>query len=170
MLYKLGLMNRPELNKVLLSLIYSWVEGRGKDREFKSLLILEDCIFLLEVYPSLYIWKLYLSLEVITSLEQKLLIISHIYCAWCIVVYWCNSYTIVHCSLDIIEWFKYKLEKVFDCFEEVEASSLATSFFSLYPRPVMSNGDLLRFRISFKVVDFFSNLVSVCDFSNSFLR
>jgi hypothetical protein len=29
------------------------------------------------------------------------------------VVYWCNSYTIVHCSLDIIEWFKYKLEKVF---------------------------------------------------------
>jgi hypothetical protein len=34
------------------------VEGRGKDREFRSLLILEDCIFLLEVYPSLYIWKL----------------------------------------------------------------------------------------------------------------
>jgi hypothetical protein len=58
MLYKLGLLNRPELNKVLLSLIYSWVEGRGKDGEFKSLLILEDCIFLLEVYPSLYIWKL----------------------------------------------------------------------------------------------------------------
>jgi hypothetical protein len=29
------------------------------------------------------------------------------------VVYWCNSYTIVHFSLDIIEWFKYKLEKVF---------------------------------------------------------
>jgi hypothetical protein len=29
------------------------------------------------------------------------------------VVYWCNSYTIVHCSLDIIEWFKYKLKKVF---------------------------------------------------------
>jgi hypothetical protein len=29
------------------------------------------------------------------------------------VVYWCNSYTIVHCSLDIIEWFKYKLENVF---------------------------------------------------------
>ena len=28
-------------------------------------------------------------------------------------VYWCNSYTIVHCSLDIIEWFKYKLKKVF---------------------------------------------------------
>ena len=26
-------------------------------------------------------------------------------------VYWCNSYTIVHFSLDIIEWFKYKLEK-----------------------------------------------------------
>jgi hypothetical protein len=47
MLYTLGLLNRPELNKVLLSLIYSWVEGRGKDREFKSLLILEDCIFLL---------------------------------------------------------------------------------------------------------------------------
>ena len=39
-------------------LIYSWMEGRGKDREFKSLLILEDCIFLLEVYPFLYIWKL----------------------------------------------------------------------------------------------------------------
>jgi hypothetical protein len=58
MLYKLGLLNRPELNKVLLSLIYYWVEGRGKDREFKSLLILEYCIFLLEVYPSLYIWKL----------------------------------------------------------------------------------------------------------------
>jgi hypothetical protein len=58
MLYKLGLLNRPELNKVLLSLIYSWVEGRGKDGEFKYLLILEDCIFLLEVYPSLYIWKL----------------------------------------------------------------------------------------------------------------
>jgi hypothetical protein len=37
MLYKLGLLNRPELNKVLLSLIYSWVEGRGKDRELKSL-------------------------------------------------------------------------------------------------------------------------------------
>jgi hypothetical protein len=49
MLYKLGLLNRPELNKVLLSLIYSWVEGRGKDREFKYLLILEDCIFLLDV-------------------------------------------------------------------------------------------------------------------------
>jgi hypothetical protein len=29
------------------------------------------------------------------------------------VVYWCNSYTIVHFSLDIIEWFKYKLKKVF---------------------------------------------------------
>jgi hypothetical protein len=29
------------------------------------------------------------------------------------VVYWCNSYTIVHCSLDIIEWFKYNLKKVF---------------------------------------------------------
>jgi hypothetical protein len=28
-------------------------------------------------------------------------------------IYWCNSYTIVHCSLDIIEWFKYKLKKVF---------------------------------------------------------
>jgi hypothetical protein len=55
MLYKLGLLNIPELNKVLLSLIYSWVEGRGKDGEFKSLLILEYCIFLLEVYPSLYI-------------------------------------------------------------------------------------------------------------------
>jgi hypothetical protein len=55
MLYKLGLLNRPELNKVLLSLIYSWVEGRGKDREFRTLLILEDCIFLLEVYPPLYI-------------------------------------------------------------------------------------------------------------------
>jgi hypothetical protein len=58
MLYKLGLPNRPELNKVLLSLIYCWVEGRGKDREFKYLLILEDCIFLLDFYPSLYIWKL----------------------------------------------------------------------------------------------------------------
>jgi hypothetical protein len=55
---KLGLLNKPELNKVLLSLTYSWVEGREKDREFKYLLILEDCIFLLEVYPSLYIWKL----------------------------------------------------------------------------------------------------------------
>jgi hypothetical protein len=53
MLYKSGLLNRPELNKVLLSLIYSWVEGRGKDREFRSLFILEDCIFLLEFYPSL---------------------------------------------------------------------------------------------------------------------
>jgi hypothetical protein len=29
------------------------------------------------------------------------------------VVYWCNSYTIVHFSLYIIEWFKYKLKKVF---------------------------------------------------------
>jgi hypothetical protein len=29
------------------------------------------------------------------------------------VVYWCNSYTIVHFSLDIIEWFKYKLEFFF---------------------------------------------------------
>jgi hypothetical protein len=58
MLYKLGLMNRPELNKVLLSLIYSWVEGRGNDRELKYIFILEDCIFLLDVYPSLYIWKL----------------------------------------------------------------------------------------------------------------
>jgi hypothetical protein len=29
------------------------------------------------------------------------------------VVYGCNSYTIVHCSLDIIEWFKYNLKKVF---------------------------------------------------------
>jgi hypothetical protein len=27
------------------------------------------------------------------------------------VVYWCNSYTIVHFSLDIIEWFKYKLKR-----------------------------------------------------------
>jgi hypothetical protein len=58
MLYKSGLLNRPELNKVLLSLIYSWVEERGKDIDFRSLFILEDCIFLLEVYPSLYIWKL----------------------------------------------------------------------------------------------------------------
>jgi hypothetical protein len=58
MLYKSGLLNRPELDKVLLSLIYSWVEGRGKDIEFRSLFILEDCIFLLEVYPSFYIWKL----------------------------------------------------------------------------------------------------------------
>jgi hypothetical protein len=55
MLYKSGLLNRPELNKVSLSLIYSWVEGWGKDREFRYLFILEDCIFLLEVYPSLYI-------------------------------------------------------------------------------------------------------------------
>jgi hypothetical protein len=55
MLYNLGLLNRPKLNKVLLYLIYSWVEGRGKDRELKYLLILEDFIFLLEVYPSLYI-------------------------------------------------------------------------------------------------------------------
>jgi hypothetical protein len=38
-----------------------------------------------------------------------------IYCAWCIVVYWCNSYTIVHCSLDIVEWFNYKLKKVLNC-------------------------------------------------------
>jgi hypothetical protein len=29
------------------------------------------------------------------------------------VVYWCNSYTISHCSLGIIEWFKYKLKNVF---------------------------------------------------------
>ena len=28
-------------------------------------------------------------------------------------VYWYNSYTIVHFSLDIIEWFKYKLKNVF---------------------------------------------------------
>ena len=28
-------------------------------------------------------------------------------------VYWCNSYTIVHCSLYIIEWFKYKSKNVF---------------------------------------------------------
>jgi hypothetical protein len=48
-------MNRPKLNKVSLSLIYYWVEGRGKDREFRSLFILEDFIFILEVYPSLYI-------------------------------------------------------------------------------------------------------------------
>jgi hypothetical protein len=34
------------------------VEGRGKDGEFNSLFIFEDCIFLLEVYSSLYIWKL----------------------------------------------------------------------------------------------------------------
>jgi hypothetical protein len=33
------------------------------------------------------------------------------------VVYWCNSYTIVHLSLDIIEWFKYKLKKVFKLFD-----------------------------------------------------
>jgi hypothetical protein len=38
-----------------------------------------------------------------------------IYCAWCIVVYWCNSYTIIHFSLDIVEWFKYKLKKVLNC-------------------------------------------------------
>ena len=38
-----------------------------------------------------------------------------IYCAWCIVVYWCNSYTIVHFSLDIVEWFNYKLKKVLNC-------------------------------------------------------
>jgi hypothetical protein len=55
MLYKWGILNRPELNKVLLSLIYSWVEGRGKDREFRYLFILEDFIFLLDFYPSLYI-------------------------------------------------------------------------------------------------------------------
>jgi hypothetical protein len=29
------------------------------------------------------------------------------------VVYWYNSYTIVHFSLDIVEWFMYKLKKVF---------------------------------------------------------
>ena len=41
-----------------------------------------------------------------------------IYCAWCIVVYWCNSSTIVHFSLDIIEymiWLKYKLKKFWNC-------------------------------------------------------
>ena len=38
-----------------------------------------------------------------------------IYCAWCIVVYLCNSYSIVHFSLDIIEWFKYKLKNVINC-------------------------------------------------------
>ena len=38
-----------------------------------------------------------------------------IYCAWCIMVYWCKSYTIFHWSLDIVEWFKYKLKKVLNC-------------------------------------------------------
>ena len=38
-----------------------------------------------------------------------------IYCAWCIVVYWCNSCTIVHFSLDIVEWFKYKLKNILNC-------------------------------------------------------
>ena len=53
-----------------------------------------------------YLWKSLLPLN-------KNYWLFLIYCAWCIVVYWCNSYTIVHFSLDIIEWFKYKLKKVF---------------------------------------------------------
>ena len=53
-----------------------------------------------------YLWKSLLPLK-------KNYWLFLIYCAWCIVVYWCKSYTIVHCSLDIIEWFNYKLEKVF---------------------------------------------------------
>ena len=53
-----------------------------------------------------YLWKSLLPLN-------KNYWLFLIYCAWCIVVYWCNSYTIVHFSLDIIEWFKYKFKKVF---------------------------------------------------------
>jgi len=53
-----------------------------------------------------YIWKSLLPLN-------KNYWLFLIYCAWCIVVYWCNSYTIVHLSLDIIEWFKYKFKKAF---------------------------------------------------------
>ena len=52
-----------------------------------------------------YLWKSLLPLN-------KNYWLFLIYCAWCIVVYWCNSYTIIHCSLDIVEWFKYKLKKV----------------------------------------------------------
>ena len=53
-----------------------------------------------------YLWKSLLPLN-------KNYWLFLIYCVWCIVVYWCNSYTIVHCSLDIIEWLKYKIKKVF---------------------------------------------------------
>ena len=54
-----------------------------------------------------YLWKSLLPL----NNNYWLLLI---YCAWCIVVYWCNSSTLVHYSLDIIEyiiWLKYKLKK-----------------------------------------------------------
>ena len=55
-----------------------------------------------------------------------------IYCAWCIVVYWCKYYTIVHCSLDIVEWFKYKLKNVLNCtwywFTPLSVSTIVTFF------------------------------------------
>jgi len=53
-----------------------------------------------------YLWKSLLPLN-------KNYWLFLICCVWCIVVYWCNSYTTVHFSLDIIEWFKYKLKKGF---------------------------------------------------------
>ena len=55
-----------------------------------------------------YLWKSFLPLN-----NNYWLFL--IYCAWCIVVYWCNSYTIVHFLLDIIEWFKYKLKRILNC-------------------------------------------------------
>jgi len=55
-----------------------------------------------------YLWKSLLPLNNNYWLFLK-------YCAWCITVYWCNSYTIVHFSLDIIEWFKYNLKFFWNC-------------------------------------------------------
>jgi hypothetical protein len=53
-----GVVLLHSLVVVATSTLLLWQVLLCNDGEFKSLLILEDFIFLLEVYPSLYIWKL----------------------------------------------------------------------------------------------------------------
>ena len=114
MLYKLGLLNRPELNKFYyLSYILGWKEGARMESSNLSWywrIVSSSWRFIppFTFGSCSYLWKSLLPLN-----NNYWLFL--IYCAWCIVVYWCNSYTIVHCSLDIIEWFKYKLKKVLNC-------------------------------------------------------
>ena len=108
-LYKFDFLNKPELNKVYHSIYNFFLGGRkGKGWRVKSSIDIEG------LYLPLRGLSLPLHLEVVATVGSHYWLFL-IYCAWCIVVYWCNSYTIVHFSLDIIERFKYKLKKKLNC-------------------------------------------------------
>jgi len=93
-----------------LSYILGWKEGERMERSSLSWywnIVSSSWRFIPPFIFGIrnYLWK---SLLLLNNNYWLFLI----YCAWCVVVYWCNSYTIVHWSLNITEWLKYKLKKV----------------------------------------------------------